>query len=237
MERERYLIVNADDFGQSAGVNRGIIEAHEHGVVTSASMMVRWPAAIEAAAYAKTHPKLSVGLHLDFGEWFCREGEWQQLYQVVDPTDEAAVGKEIHAQVEAFRLLMGTDPTHIDSHQHYHLDEPVRSAAARVAAELGCPLRSCNSEIEYFGGFYGQTAEGISLPEVISVNGLIKIISKLKSGFTELGCHPGCAVELDTMYRTEREQEVKVLCDPAVREAIGNLGVELISFAELTVAA
>src|SRR5437870_3779943 len=43
----RYLIVNADDFGLSPGVNRGIIEAHEHGIVTSASLMVRWPAAGE----------------------------------------------------------------------------------------------------------------------------------------------------------------------------------------------
>ena len=58
----RRLIVNADDFGQSPGVNRGIIEAHQHGIVTSASLMVSWPAAAEAAAYgraannAKEHP-------------------------------------------------------------------------------------------------------------------------------------------------------------------------------------
>jgi predicted glycoside hydrolase/deacetylase ChbG (UPF0249 family) len=45
----KYLIVNADDFGQSAGINRGIIAAHEQGMVTSASLMVRWPAAHEAA--------------------------------------------------------------------------------------------------------------------------------------------------------------------------------------------
>ena len=41
----RAVIVNADDFGQSAGINRGIVEAHERGIVTSASLMVRWPAA------------------------------------------------------------------------------------------------------------------------------------------------------------------------------------------------
>lgn len=51
--QSRFLIVNADDFGQSPGVNRGIIEAHEHGIVTSASLMVRWPAATEAAAYGR----------------------------------------------------------------------------------------------------------------------------------------------------------------------------------------
>ena len=56
------LIVNADDFGQSPGVNRGIIEAHEHGIVTSASLMVRWPAAASAAAYAREHARLGLGL-------------------------------------------------------------------------------------------------------------------------------------------------------------------------------
>ncbi|MGA2658858.1 MAG: ChbG/HpnK family deacetylase, partial [Verrucomicrobiota bacterium] len=55
----RGLIVNADDFGLDPGVNRGIIKSHEYGIVTSASLMVRWPAAAEAAAYAREHPELS----------------------------------------------------------------------------------------------------------------------------------------------------------------------------------
>jgi predicted glycoside hydrolase/deacetylase ChbG (UPF0249 family) len=50
-------------------VNRGIIEAREEGLVTSASLMVRWPAAVAAAAYARGHPDLGLGLHLDLGEW------------------------------------------------------------------------------------------------------------------------------------------------------------------------
>ena len=71
--RDTYLIVNADDFGQSPGVNRGVIAAHERGVVTSTSLMVRWPSAAAAAAYAREHPALSVGLHVDLGEWACRD--------------------------------------------------------------------------------------------------------------------------------------------------------------------
>ena len=81
--RKRFLIVNADDFGLSDGVNRGIIEAAEHGIVTSASLMVRQPAAAAAAAYARNGGKLSVGLHLDLGEWYYRDGEWLPLYSVV----------------------------------------------------------------------------------------------------------------------------------------------------------
>jgi predicted glycoside hydrolase/deacetylase ChbG (UPF0249 family) len=65
---ERTLIVNADDFGLTSGVNAGIARAHEEGILTSASLMVRWPAAAEAAAYAARTPGLSVGLHVDLGE-------------------------------------------------------------------------------------------------------------------------------------------------------------------------
>src|ERR1700722_19032593 len=60
--RDRYVIVNADDFGQSRGINQGIIQAHEQGIVTSASLMVRWAGAAEAAAYGRAHPNFSLGL-------------------------------------------------------------------------------------------------------------------------------------------------------------------------------
>src|SRR5881398_1755567 len=107
----RYLIVNADDFGQSRGINRGIAEAHERGIVTSASLMVRWPAAAEAAAYARGHPRLRVGLHLDLGEWVLRKGEWVARYEVVPASDSEQVAGEVARQTEKFRELMGRDPT------------------------------------------------------------------------------------------------------------------------------
>ena len=231
----RYLIVNADDFGQSAGINRGIIEAHERGVVTSVSLMVRWPAALDAAKYARIHPELSVGLHLDLGEWIYRDDEWQPLYKVIQRDGVLEVSHEINDQLEKFRSLMGRKPTHIDSHQHVHLREPVKSVVIEIANDLGVPLRSCNSEVGYVGEFYGQTAEGISLPEVISVDGLINILRELPEGISELGCHPGFADGLDTMYRSEREQEIKVLCDAQIKETIAAAGIELCSFANLQV--
>jgi predicted glycoside hydrolase/deacetylase ChbG (UPF0249 family) len=54
MAGPRLLVVNADDFGRSRGVNAGVIAAHERGIVTSASLMVRWPAARGAADYVST---------------------------------------------------------------------------------------------------------------------------------------------------------------------------------------
>src|SRR5262249_60375686 len=62
---EKYLIVNADDFGASTGVNRGILECHTSGVVTSTSLMVTGRAAAEAVAISRDHTALAVGLHFD----------------------------------------------------------------------------------------------------------------------------------------------------------------------------
>ena|SRR5437773_4020526 len=233
MHSEKYLIVNADDFGQIAAINRGIIEAHEHGIVTSTSLMTRWPAAEAAALYAREHPKLSVGLHFDLGEWAYREGNWLPLYTVVPLDDVAAVKKEIAAQLATFRRLLGRHPTHIDSHQHLHLQEPVRSALVESARQLQIPLRHFTPGVHYCGSFYGQTAEGSPLPEFITVEALLDILAALPEGLTELGCHPGEGNDLDTMYGSERAEELKVLCDPQVCATIAMLGIELRSFANL----
>lgn len=62
------LIVNADDFGRTPGINRGIVEAHVGGIVSSTTFMVNQPATEEAAALANEHPRLGVGLHLTLCE-------------------------------------------------------------------------------------------------------------------------------------------------------------------------
>jgi chitin disaccharide deacetylase len=226
----RLLIVNADDFGRSEGVNRGIAAAHERGIVTSASLMVRWPAAAAASRYARDHPDLSVGLHVDCGEWACRpDGDWVRLYQVVPDGDAGAVAEEVARQLDAFRTLVGREPTHLDSHQHVHRSEPARSVLRAVARELGVPLRGGRT-VRYLGCFYGQDDEGRPYPELIGVDALVEALTGLRQGWTELGCHPGLGADLDSMYQRERETEVRTLCDRRVREAVARLGIELRSF-------
>jgi chitin disaccharide deacetylase len=226
----RYLIVNGDDFGLSAGVNRGIIECAEHGILTSASLMVRWPAATEAASYAKQNRAISVGLHVDLGEWVLQNGEWEPLYRVVDAEDTEAIEGEVRRQVEEFRHLVGRDPSHLDSHQHVHRSEPARSIMLKLAHELGVPLRECDPRVRYCGDFYGQGAEGEHLPSAISVTNLKQILDTLAEGVTELGCHPGHDDGLRSPYRAERVEEVRVLCDPAVRIHLDVLKISLRSF-------
>src|SRR6516165_9836112 len=123
----RCLVVNGDDFGLSSGTTGGIARAHACGVVTSASLMVRGQAAPAAALYAQQHPDLAVGLHLDLGEWVWKEDEWTPLYQVVSPDDAEEVELEAWCQLDTFRRLLRRNPTHLDSHQHVHRREPVRT--------------------------------------------------------------------------------------------------------------
>src|SRR3954468_23808 len=66
MSAARRLIVNADDSGRSPGINRGVIEAHARGIVTSTTLMVNLPWSEGAAALARTVPALDLGLHLSF---------------------------------------------------------------------------------------------------------------------------------------------------------------------------
>lgn len=231
MSAPRQLIVNADDLGLSDAVNAGIAAAHERGIVTSASLMVRQGAALAAAAYADAHPGLAVGLHIDLGQWDYVQGEWMAAYERCAADDEAAVEAECRAQLEAFRRLLGRDPTHLDSHQHVHMSEPVASVAGRLAAELGVPLRARG--VRYEGGFYGQTGKGEPVPEAIAVESLIRILAALPAGRTELGCHPGSGMGEESSYGHEREEELRTLCDPRVRAAIEREGIELRSFAQL----
>lgn len=230
MAGDRCLIVNADDFGLSEGTNRGIIESHERGILTSTSLMVRQPAAASAAAYAKANPALAIGLHIDLGEWEWRDGAWFQVWQVVATEDADAIAAEIERQLDLFHSLIGRAPTHLDSHQHVHRHEPVRSVAIAVAARLGVPLRGVSGGIAFCGSFYGHGGKGAPFPEGVSAGNLLSLLRELPAGTTELSCHPGLDEALSSCYRLERLAEVQTLCDSRIRAAVQSEGIRLIGF-------
>jgi chitin disaccharide deacetylase len=217
------LIVNADDFGFAAGVNRGIVEAYENGIVTSASLMVNRPAAGEAAAFALDHPELGVGLHVDLRRW-------RAPVRLV----EALARRELRAQLAHFRRLIGRDPTHIDSHHHVHRAEPFRPLFTELADELDVPLRHFSRDVRFCGEFYGHDGRGRPDEAAIQVDALIELLGTLGPGATELGTHPGYTDGLRDWYRAERVQEVRTLCDPRVREAARRNGIELMNFREFS---
>lgn len=212
----RYLVVNGDDLGLAPGVNRGIVEAHERGVLTSASLIVNSPWTEDALARIGPLPGLSVGLHVNL----LREGDGRV----------PNVAEQLHAQAERFHTLVGREPAHIDSHHNDHAAPELLPHFSALAADAGVPLRG-HSSIRSLTSFYGQWG-GVTHPEQISVDGLITILRRgCGDGVTELACHPGYVDSaLRSSYAGEREIELTTLCDPRVPQALGTLGVELIGF-------
>lgn len=210
------LIVNADDFGMTSGVNQGIVEAHVDGVLTSTSLMVDGPAAEQAAALAREHPRLSVGLHF------------------VDDSpaldDPARAAREFADQLRRFRELMACEPTHVDSHHHVHM--PRMATFTELVEPLGVPLRG-DGRVRYLGEFFAHPAPGVVELERIGEPFLLRLLgqARLGAGVAELGCHPGRVTEeLRSSYLRERELELEVLTDPALPAKIAALGFILVSY-------
>lgn len=222
MPGEKRLIVNADDFGYSAGVNRGIVECHARGVVTSASLMVRGRAVREAVSLGREQPGLSIGLHWDVS------GEEQRAF---DLDDLAAVRDELQRQLEEFDRLLGRPPTHVDSHHHVHRSERLLPIVRELVEPLGVPLRG-EGHMRYVGGFYAQWEWKVTNLHYVSVEFLQRLLhDEVGEGWTELSCHPGYVSPDDaTVYAKEREVEIRTLTDPRVRQTIDELDIRLASF-------
>jgi chitin disaccharide deacetylase len=227
------LVVNADDFGLSRGVNEGIIEAHLQGIVTSASLMVKQPGAEEASALARQLPTLGVGLHFDVGEWLLEGSDWITVYERVSGSDPAALKRELDEQLAIFQELNQSPPTHIDSHQHAHLREPLRSIVVDVAQQAALPVRHITPKVRYRGEFFGHDGKGGTLHERLEPAWLATFISGLEPGVSELCCHPASFVDFQSDYTQERVKELRALCSPEARAAVRDCGISLQNFRTL----
>jgi predicted glycoside hydrolase/deacetylase ChbG (UPF0249 family) len=220
-----YLIVNGDDLGASPGVNRGIVAAHQQGVLTSTSLMVNMPAADQARAISRGHPRLGIGLHVALTD--------ETEKTVVDFDDADACRAALYEQFDRFHDLMGRLPTHLDSHHNIHRDARLAPLFVELARQHDLPLRH-HSPARYFSKFYGQW-DGETHLEQISVENLLHMLEiELADGVTELSCHPGYIdAGLTSFYCKEREAELRTLCDPAVRRYLDERRIQLINFGDL----
>lgn len=150
----RYLIINADDFGYSHGVNYGIIESHLRGVLTSTTLMAGMPGFEHAVSLAKRTPTLGVGVHLTltcgrpvlsgYKTLTEDDGSFHSLpFYHTDklPLDRDEVYREWKAQIDKV-IAAGIEPTHLDSHHHVHTFRGLEDVFVRLAREYDLPVRN-----------------------------------------------------------------------------------------------
>jgi len=149
----RRLIVNADDFGFTSGVNRGIVEAHSRGIVTSSTLMANGPAFAEAAQLAKTVPTLSIGCHVVLIDGrpvlsaeqvpsLTNAGHFRNgmmtfaARAIAGSIDADEITAEATAQIRKIQAA-GIAVSHIDTHKHTHLFPKILRPLLRAAAACG----------------------------------------------------------------------------------------------------
>jgi len=286
----RRLIVNADDFGFTSGVNRAIIEAHTRGIVTSCTLMATGTAFDEAAEMAHTVAGLSVGCHVVLidGEPVLSAGQVPSLAAkttrfrdglkafaaraIAGRMSPDEIASEATAQIRKIQAA-GIKVSHIDTHKHTHVFPKILRPLLRAAAACGIravrnpfgprlPLRSSQllarpnlwtrfAEVRVLRGFAGRfraavDVEGFASPDGtlgIEVTGALDeslfhaIAQSIPEGTWEFVCHPGYNdADLQaarTRLRESRETELRVLTLPSARATLSQLGIELISYADL----
>jgi HemK-related putative methylase len=245
----RRLIVNADDFGLTPGVTAGILAAHRHGIVTSTTSLVTSP--IEARAIAEARESgIGIGLHVNFtlgapltggaslvdgGGRFVRDAR-----QAAARAKEREVEAEIDAQLDRFEQLFKRPPTHLDSHHHVGLLEPVKSTLFAAAARLRVPLRTQNA----FARAAARSA-GLRTPDHFfgesgpaaywSPSRTLHHLARLPAGVSEFMAHPGLFDDhlAGSRYGRQRETELVGLGSGAARAAAMALGIALWTFDDL----
>lgn len=152
----RRLIVNADDFGLTSGVNRAILEAHNRGIVTSATLMANSSAFSEAVTLSQSAPDLSVGCHVvlvdgspvsdpnSLPSLLGRDGKFHDSLTTFarlalqGKLDADQIEMEVVSQIRKVQGA-GIVVSHLDTHKHTHMFPPVLRAVLNAARACGVP--------------------------------------------------------------------------------------------------
>jgi predicted glycoside hydrolase/deacetylase ChbG (UPF0249 family) len=249
---ERRLIVNADDLGRTQGINDGIFEAHALGLVTSATLMVAYPAAQDAAAHWARYPDFGIGLHValtggppvlapaQVPSMVDEQGRLPAKPDGLAGAKPEEVRAEVQAQFDRFRQLTGRLPTHLDSHHHSHRLPVVCEQVIQLAQQWQLPVRKASPEVSqslrqaeiattdvFVEDFFGDDA---------TLEVLLRILQELEPGVTEVMCHPAHIddeLRLSSSYVDDRETELTVLTHPEARQALEDGGIHLTHFGKL----
>lgn len=236
------IIINADDFGISKGVNYAIVEANKMGVVSSTTALVCAPDIIHAAELAKGNPNLNIGIHLsiDFLECLSKNPKLCKangiFYKSAEKSnlrdlDISLVLKEWELQISRFEKLFGKLPDHFDSHHNVHLNNVTCSDAVKYLAEkYQVPVRGmyvsvANSSVNTC--FYG---EQVNLENLI---GIIEGFEDTAVVNKEVMVHNGYldrTLENITTYSYDRIAEHNVLTSKKFKEYLEKNQINVVGF-------
>lgn len=247
------LIVNADDFGHSKGVNLGIAEAFNNGVVRSTTIMAGMPGFDHAVALAKENPGLHIGAHLTLtagrsvgGVYKTITDEQGNFLHLTELTKRAEhneidlheVELEYEAQIQKI-LAAGIKITHFDSHHHTHNLQGIITVFLKMAKKYGVNVRIQNKELLQ-GDYSGIKTTDYFVHTFYAENTTIPYIKELLQTYTEgsleVMCHPAYldyTLKNTSSYNENRTVELHVLTSDELKEYIAEKGISLSSFADL----
>ena len=225
------LIVNADDFGYRSLINKGIIYAHQNGLVKSTSMLVDRDAFDEAVILAKGNPDLGIGLHIDIDKFFIIDHEAGIAKGWINNKipDFAIIKSDIKRQIDKL-LATGIKIDHFDSHHHTHLYPEVINIVIELCKEYNIKA------IRFFERFYNDKVFAGKMKQILIDNN-IKIPDSFIEGWyygnvdevqsvTEIMTHPGYG-------EIWREAEVGPCCDKMLSEYCQKNDIKIIKFSEI----
>lgn len=242
------LIVNADDFGLSKGINYGIVDAHLSGIVTSTTLMVTMPEVEHALTLLKIAPTLKLGLHLNitFGKPMTNcptllkaDGTFYKVKEInSDATfnvDE--IYQEFKEQYNKFIELVKEKPTHLDSHLYAHQKySKAKEAIIRLANEMDVPVRDIAingyKKVTFFDWF--KHSEHQTLVQILES----KLTTLGKDEIGELMVHPAYLdpfLQEHSSYNTPRVEELKVLTSEKSKQLIEKYNIQLINYSDIAV--
>lgn len=238
------LIVNADDFGYSEGVNFGIIAAHKNGILTSTTMLANMPGFASGVKLSKQYPNLGIGVHLsltcgkpllDDVPSITENGVFRPLsfYETDFKVDTHEVYREWKAQIEKV-YQSGIVPTHLDSHHHVNRLDAIREVFVKLAKEYKLPVRnnfevpSSIKTVNRFSFDFDQLATEKKMWKPIKLNNIIQDCKTYHK--VECMCHPGYidhVVLENSGLRDMRARTCAELQDPNYKELFRQNDIQL----------
>lgn len=219
------IIVNADDFGLTKGVNKGIIDAHLNGVVTRTTLIMNGYAVEEAVDLAKRTTSLKTGIHLalTFGRPLNKEEtldlvdengtfKYTSIESTLTDTEIKQVRKEWQTQIEAFQKT-GLKLDHIDSHHHVHGWSDLKEVILELSNHYKVPIRYIDSLRDNPGNTLTEYLWLSFYKDGIQPN-LLEEVMKLPYKSIEVMTHPAVVDEdLESIsgYTFFREKETALL--------------------------